>query len=174
MIGISDPPRSVSPRHPFSRSTVTCANFVVTHKLFCETVDKNCLESFPGSFDATHGSLAANTRSRWLHFPHDCTTACSWPVHLWVPPSTRRQLDEFGRLALKSPHLAPAGWLSRSLADKKCRGVLRRKESVQNIKFSCETFFVVSIGKKNNERVKNHKLYGILRRLLLHRLQHRK
>ncbi len=35
--GKSPPPRNVKPRHPFSRSTVICANFDVTHKLFCET-----------------------------------------------------------------------------------------------------------------------------------------
>lgn len=36
--GKSPPPRNVKPKQPFSRSTVICANFVVTHKLFCETV----------------------------------------------------------------------------------------------------------------------------------------
>lgn len=39
MIGISDPPRRVKPRHPFSRSMITCASFVVTQRLFCETVN---------------------------------------------------------------------------------------------------------------------------------------
>lgn len=38
--GISPPPRSVNPRQPFSRSTVICASFDVTHKLFCETVNE--------------------------------------------------------------------------------------------------------------------------------------
>lgn len=35
--GNSPPPRNVKPKQPFSRSTVICANFDVTHRLFCET-----------------------------------------------------------------------------------------------------------------------------------------